>query len=97
MSALPIDDLPALQYFLWGRCIWPSGRPRAPSDVTRLFATSEEAQAAAGELAERGCYSEFTIYVIEAGRLTRVSSAVVSNRSGRVTLDWVPETRRRRG
>ena len=87
MCALPIDDRPSFRYFLWGRNLWP----KAVDEPARLFATSEEAQAAADAMAERGDYSDFAIYVIERGRLRRISSALVRYGPGRTTLDWVAE------
>lgn len=87
MSALPIDDLPNLRYFLWGRSVWP----KATKEPARLFASFEEAQTAADTIAERGDYSDFAIYVIERGRLRQITSAVVRYGPGRITLDWTME------
>ena len=87
MCALPIDDRPSLRYFLWGRNVWP----KAVNEPARLFATFEEAQAAADTMAERGDCSDFAIYVIERGQLRRISSAVVRYGPGRITLYWVAE------
>jgi hypothetical protein len=87
MCALPIDDRPSLRYFLWGRNVWP----KAVSEPARLFASFEEAQAAADTMAERGYYSDFAIYVIERGRLRRILSATVHYGPGRITLEWATE------
>ncbi len=87
VSALPIDELPSLRYFLWGRGIWP----KAAKEPARLFGTLEEALAAADTMAERGNYSDFAVYVIERGRLRQVTSAVVRYGPGRLTLDWTAE------
>ena len=87
VSALPVDDLPSLRYFLWGRSVWP----KVIKGPARLFATFEEAQAAADAMAERGDYSDFAIYVIERGRLRQITSGVVRYGTGRITLDWTAE------
>jgi hypothetical protein len=90
VSALPIDDLPSLRYFLWGRSVWP----KVAKGPSRLFASFEEAQAAADAMAERGDYSDFAIYVIERGRLRQITSAVVRYGTSRITLDWTMEPKR---
>ncbi len=84
VSALPIDELPSLKYFLWGRSVWP----KVAKGPAKLFASFDEAQAAADAMAERGDYSDFAIYVIERGRLRQLSSAVVRYGAGRCTLEW---------
>ncbi len=94
VSALPIDDLPSLRYFLWSRSVWP----KVTREPARLFVSLEEAQAAADTMAERGDYSDFAIYMIERGRLRQITSAVVRYGTGRISLDWTaePDLSRRR-